>query len=48
VDAGALSCRPCDQRVCEPGDFRCLTSILPAQVAAAAERALAGAARQSQ
>ena len=19
-------CRPCDQRVCEPGDFRCLTS----------------------
>jgi lipopolysaccharide heptosyltransferase II len=48
VDAGVLPCRPCDQRVCEPGDFRCLTSILPAQVAAAAERALAGAARQSQ
>ena len=20
-----LPCRPCDQRVCEPGDFRCLT-----------------------
>jgi lipopolysaccharide heptosyltransferase II len=41
VDAGPLPCRPCDQRACEPGDFRCLTSILPAQVAAAAGRALA-------
>ena len=41
VDAGPLPCRPCDQRVCEPGDFRCLTSIRPAQVLAAAERALA-------
>jgi lipopolysaccharide heptosyltransferase II len=40
VDAGDLPCRPCDQRVCEPGDFRCLTSITPAQVAQAAERAL--------
>src|SRR6185436_4495826 len=27
VDAGPLPCRPCDQRVCAPGDFRCLTSI---------------------
>jgi len=43
VDAGPLPCRPCDQRVCEPGDFRCLTSILPAQVAEAANRALARA-----
>jgi ADP-heptose:LPS heptosyltransferase len=42
VDVGPLPCRPCDQRVCEPGDFRCLTSIAPAAVAAAAERALAG------
>ena len=41
VDAGELPCRPCDQRVCEPGDFRCLTSITPAQVLDAAERALA-------
>ena len=41
VDAGELPCRPCDQRVCEPGDFRCLTSIKPAQVCEAAERALA-------
>jgi ADP-heptose:LPS heptosyltransferase len=40
VDAGELPCRPCDQRVCEPGDFRCLTSIRPAQVLEAAERAL--------
>jgi len=41
VDAGDLPCRPCDQRVCEPGDFRCLTSIQPSQVVEAAERALA-------
>jgi lipopolysaccharide heptosyltransferase II len=41
VDAGALPCRPCNQRVCAPGDFRCLTSITPAQVLDAAERALA-------
>jgi lipopolysaccharide heptosyltransferase II len=45
VDAGPLPCRPCDQRACEPGDFRCLTSILPAQVAEAAGRALARARR---
>ena len=37
---GELPCRPCDQRVCAPGDFRCLTSIKPAQVLEAAERAL--------
>jgi lipopolysaccharide heptosyltransferase II len=43
VDAGILPCRPCDQRVCQPGDFRCLTSIQPAQVAEAAERALGSA-----
>lgn len=41
VDAGALACRPCDQRVCAPGDFRCLTRITPEAVVAAAERALA-------
>ena len=40
VDAGELPCRPCDQRVCVPGDFRCLTSIPPAQVVAAAIRVL--------
>lgn len=41
VDAGPLPCRPCDQRVCAPGDFRCLMRIEPAQVIAAAERLLA-------
>lgn len=40
VDAGPLPCRPCDQRRCEPGDFRCLTGISAEAVAAAAERAL--------
>lgn len=40
VDAGTLPCRPCDQRACAPGDFRCLTSIAPAAVLAAAERLL--------
>jgi ADP-heptose:LPS heptosyltransferase len=43
VETGPLPCRPCHQRTCAPGDFRCLTRIGPAQVAAAAERALAGA-----
>ena len=43
VDAGELPCRPCDQRVCAPGDFRCLTRIDPAAVLAAAGRALAAA-----
>ena len=36
-----LPCRPCDQRVCEPGDFRCLTWIKPERVLEATERALA-------
>jgi lipopolysaccharide heptosyltransferase II len=36
-----LPCRPCDQRVCEPGDFRCLTWITPDRVLEATERALA-------
>ena len=33
-----LPCRPCDQRVCVHGDFRCLTQLMPARVIAAAER----------
>ena len=41
VDAGSLPCRPCDERRCVPGDFRCLTRITPVRVAAATERALA-------
>jgi lipopolysaccharide heptosyltransferase II len=40
VDAGELPCRPCSQRQCVPGDFRCLTTITAEQVAAAAERAM--------
>lgn len=40
VDAGPLPCRPCNERTCTPGDFRCLVGIPPARVAAAVERAL--------
>jgi len=46
VDAGDLPCRPCSQRRCVPGDFRCLTGITAAQVAAAAERAMTPASTQ--
>ena len=45
VEVDGLPCRPCDQRRCEPGDFRCLTWIEPKQVLDAAERILAGANR---
>lgn len=41
VDAGPLPCRPCHQRVCAPGDFRCLTGITVPQVVAACVAALA-------
>jgi len=27
LETHGLDCRPCDQRVCQPGDFRCLTRI---------------------
>jgi len=40
VDAGPLPCRPCHQRHCVPGDFRCLTSVTPAQVLTAARELL--------
>ena len=40
AEVGGLPCRPCDQRTCVPGDFRCLTWLTPEQVANAAERAL--------
>jgi cysteinyl-tRNA synthetase len=40
IDAGELPCRPCDQRVCAPGDFRCLTRIPPDRVVEAAIRCL--------
>jgi lipopolysaccharide heptosyltransferase II len=41
VEVTGLSCRPCDQRVCAPGDFRCLTRLDPDAVVSAAERLLA-------
>jgi len=44
VDAGPLNCRPCDQRVCAPGDFRCLTMISAERVIEAAEKLLASSA----
>jgi ADP-heptose:LPS heptosyltransferase len=40
IDAGHLPCRPCDQRRCVPGDFRCLTGIPASAVLDAAERIL--------
>jgi len=40
AEIGELPCRPCDQRTCVPGDFRCLTWLTPQQVAEAAQRAL--------
>ena len=40
VDAGSLPCRPCDQRQCAPGDFRCLSGISVERVAAAAVQLL--------
>jgi predicted lipopolysaccharide heptosyltransferase III len=51
VEPGPLACRPCEQRTCVHGDYRCLSGIAPDVVAAAAERALArgrpGQARSS-
>jgi lipopolysaccharide heptosyltransferase II len=40
VDAGSLPCRPCNQRECVTGDFRCLSMITAQQVIEAAERGL--------
>lgn len=40
VEQTDLPCRPCNQRTCAPGDFRCLTTLTPDSVIAAAERAL--------
>jgi predicted lipopolysaccharide heptosyltransferase III len=47
VDAGPLPCRPCNQRRCEPGDFRCLSRIPAGRVVDAAERAIASTTRSS-
>lgn len=43
IDAGPLPCRPCHQRHCVPGDFRCLTGISPTMVIAAAQTLLQSA-----
>ena len=40
VDAGPLPCRPCHQRTCVPGDFRCLGNISVPMVLAACRQAL--------
>ena len=40
LEVAGLPCRPCEQRVCEPGDFRCLTTLRPQDVISAAEQAL--------
>jgi ADP-heptose:LPS heptosyltransferase len=40
VEVDGLPCRPCDQRTCVPGDYRCLTWLRPEQVIGAVERAL--------
>ena len=40
VDVGELPCRPCDQRHCEPGDFRCLRTLPAIKVISAAKRSL--------
>jgi lipopolysaccharide heptosyltransferase II len=40
VEVKGLACRPCDQRVCAPGDYRCLTHVTPQDVLAAVQRAL--------
>jgi len=40
VEVDGLPCRPCNQRVCEPGDFRCLGRIEPRQVVDAARQVI--------
>jgi lipopolysaccharide heptosyltransferase II len=46
VEPGPLACRPCEQRVCVHGDFRCLASIPADAVTAPAERLLQQAAQE--
>ena len=47
IDAGPLPCRPCHQRHCLPGDFRCLSGISPNMVVSAARDLLAPPPRRS-
>ncbi len=42
LEPGPLPCRPCHQRTCVPGDFRCLTATTPEHVIAAARAVLGG------
>lgn len=44
VEPGPLDCRPCHQRTCVHGDFRCLTATTPERVLAAAHRVMGAAA----
>lgn len=44
LEPGDLPCRPCHQRRCVPGDFRCLAAITPDAVLGAARRLLGGVA----
>ena len=45
AEVDGLPCRPCDQRTCIPGDFRCLTWLTPEQVSNVAESAMARSRR---
>ncbi len=40
VQPGPLDCRPCHQRVCVHGDFRCLSTLTPDAVLTAARRVM--------
>lgn len=42
IEPAPLPCRPCHQRTCVPGDFRCLTATPPERVLAAARQLLGG------
>ncbi len=42
LEPGPLPCRPCHQRTCVPGDFRCLTATTPEHVIEAARAVLGG------
>ncbi len=43
VELHDLSCRPCDQRICVHGDFRCLSRLTAGMVVEASERAMSKA-----
>lgn len=43
LEPGPLDCRPCHQRTCVHGDFRCLAATTPGHVLEAARRVMEGA-----